>query len=169
MRAIAAAMGVVGLAALSLVGPMTAIGQPAAPSPALRSQVVRGGVFIVPGDHLTVDLRNVATPQILANRQQDKISDPAKLPADQITIHMASAPPAPGGTLLMVQSGLKTPLRYHALLMTRRADGNLDGMPTTICAIKPGLSGIEHWPEKPVAIMITSFETTTADDTKCRI
>jgi hypothetical protein len=169
MKMIRAARLLVGLAAIGAASSTAAIGQPAESPTALRSQVVRGGVFIVPGDHLTVDLQDIAAPQILATRQQGKISDPTKLPADQITIHMASAPPKPGGTILMVQSGLKTHLRYHAMLMTRRADGKLDGHPTTICAIKPGLAGIEHWPETPVAIMITSFEATTASDGACKL
>jgi hypothetical protein len=55
------------------------------------------------------------------------------------------------------------------MLMVPRADGNLEGHPTTICPVKAGLAGIELWSEKPVAIMITSFEATTAADTGCKI
>lgn len=55
-------------------------------------------------------------------------------------------PNGSGGMMLSVQSGLDRPVAYVAVIsMLINGKRALD--PTTICAVRPGVAGVEGWPE----------------------
>jgi hypothetical protein len=155
---------------------------PPSPSPALPtvSAVRSGDLLLVPGRQLTITWKMGAPPAQVSERDAGPNVMP-RAPSDpNYELWFEGKAPdsfpraAPGqigftlwveegrGTTLVASSGQTEPFFYMANMIVRR-EGRLVAEPTTICAVQPGLVGIEIWPYAVEGVQIVGLGTSPAD------